>query len=334
MKDTDFEVQLKRNLSAREYESKGDIEKAIKLYEKNIDELFKGDTPYDRLTIIYRKKNMLIEEIRVLKSAINMLENVSKKERLDKELKLIKYRQRLENVERAVAEGYPVIEKWEIEKAEIEKSVIEKKSKKRLIAKRIITILAVVLIISIVPIYKHYNREYSYYMTAIQILENDIEDDKRYITAYRFLEDLSPLFIKRKEYMKQAIQGQVNQSNEMYLKGDVGEALYYLTNIPKDAYIYVDIDIKARMEKLTKEDNEIRRLAFEKEKEYYRTKIPFIGMSAGFIDLTAWGTATLIKTHVFTFNNAGRPEKHVTEYYRFKNGHFASVKDRVVDYVH
>jgi len=65
-----FEIQVDRNLEGIEFEKKGDIEKAVELYEKNIEEDFEGSHPYDRLAIIYRKRGEYEKELRVLRKAI------------------------------------------------------------------------------------------------------------------------------------------------------------------------------------------------------------------------------------------------------------------------
>ena len=52
------------------------MDEAIKLYEKNIAENFDGNHPYNPLTIIYRKREQIDDEIRVLNKAINVFENL------------------------------------------------------------------------------------------------------------------------------------------------------------------------------------------------------------------------------------------------------------------
>lgn len=61
---------VNRNLKGIKLEKEGKIDKAIKLYEKNIEEEFEGSHPYTRLAIIYSKKGLLDDEIRVLKKAV------------------------------------------------------------------------------------------------------------------------------------------------------------------------------------------------------------------------------------------------------------------------
>lgn len=87
---------VNRNLKGIKLEKEGKIDKAIKLYEKNIEEEFDGSHPYTRLAIIYSKKGLLDDEIRVLKKAVWVFENVVYKERGDMLQKLDKFKKRLE----------------------------------------------------------------------------------------------------------------------------------------------------------------------------------------------------------------------------------------------
>jgi len=87
---------VNRNLKGIKLEKEGKIDKAIKLYEKNIEEEFEGSHPYTRLAIIYSKKGLLDDEIRVLKKAIWVFENVVCKDRGDRSQKPNKFKKRLE----------------------------------------------------------------------------------------------------------------------------------------------------------------------------------------------------------------------------------------------
>jgi len=87
---------VNRNLKGIKLEKEGKIDKAIKLYEKNIEEEFDGSHPYIRLAIIYSKKGLLDDEIRVLEKAVWVFENVVYKERDDRSQKLDKFKKRLE----------------------------------------------------------------------------------------------------------------------------------------------------------------------------------------------------------------------------------------------
>ena len=93
--EKDFGEQVSRNLLGIQYEKQGDVEKAIDLYEQNIAECFDGNHPYDRLAIIYRRKKLYEEEVRVLEQAIYVFENIVHEERTDRAQKLHKFKERL-----------------------------------------------------------------------------------------------------------------------------------------------------------------------------------------------------------------------------------------------
>lgn len=77
-------------------ERHGNVEEAIKLYEENVHNNFEGNHPYDRLSIIYRKRNQMEDEIRVLEKAIMVFETFVYKDRADRLSKLEKFKKRLE----------------------------------------------------------------------------------------------------------------------------------------------------------------------------------------------------------------------------------------------
>lgn len=91
-----FDKQVERNLKGIQFEKEGQIDKAIELYEANIEENFEGNHPYDRLAVIYRKREQIDDEIRVLEKAIWVFENIVHKERGDRLPKLQKFKKRLE----------------------------------------------------------------------------------------------------------------------------------------------------------------------------------------------------------------------------------------------
>jgi tetratricopeptide (TPR) repeat protein len=84
-----------RNNQGIEYEKKGKIEEAIKVYEENIIYGYPATHSFNRLMILYHKQKQYSEEIRVIKRAIeifstkdNYVDYVNKwKNRLDKVLK-------------------------------------------------------------------------------------------------------------------------------------------------------------------------------------------------------------------------------------------------------
>ncbi len=87
---------VNRNLKGIKLEKEGKIDKAIKLYGKNIEEEFEGSHPYERLAIIYSKKGSLEDEIRVLEKAVWVFENIVYKDRSDRLPKLDRFKKRLE----------------------------------------------------------------------------------------------------------------------------------------------------------------------------------------------------------------------------------------------
>ncbi|WP_127486817.1 hypothetical protein [Paenibacillus ehimensis] len=93
-KDEGFEW----NLKARELEAKGDIDKAILFYERALQANFDGNGPYDRLSILYRKRKQYKDEIRVLTHAIYVFETFVSDERSDKYPKLERFKVRLQKV--------------------------------------------------------------------------------------------------------------------------------------------------------------------------------------------------------------------------------------------
>jgi len=87
---------INRNLKGRELEKECKIDEAIELYEKNIKEEFDGNYPYERLAIIYSKKGLLEDEIRVLEKAVWVFENIVYKNRSDRLPKTDRFKKRLE----------------------------------------------------------------------------------------------------------------------------------------------------------------------------------------------------------------------------------------------
>jgi tetratricopeptide (TPR) repeat protein len=95
---TSFDKQLERNLKGIELEKLGKVDEAIEQYERNIEENFDGNHPYDRLSMIYRKKKDIINEIRVLVKAIYVFENIVYSKRSDRLPKLNRFKDRLKKV--------------------------------------------------------------------------------------------------------------------------------------------------------------------------------------------------------------------------------------------
>ena len=68
-----------RNIKGKEYEASGEIDKAIELYEQNLTLGSTAPFPYTRLSIIYKKRKDLNNEIRVLKLFLSIQQTEAKK---------------------------------------------------------------------------------------------------------------------------------------------------------------------------------------------------------------------------------------------------------------
>ncbi|WP_199559929.1 hypothetical protein [Enterococcus sp. CR-Ec1] len=90
-----FEKSVENNLTGRELEKSGKIDEAIELYERNVSDRFEGNYPYDRLAIIYRKRRDYDNEIRVLRTAVEVFEN-NQSMRKDISPKIDRFKKRLD----------------------------------------------------------------------------------------------------------------------------------------------------------------------------------------------------------------------------------------------
>lgn len=73
-----------RNLEGIELEKAGKINEAIALYEKNVKEEFFGSYPYERLAIIYKRRGLFDDELRVLNKAKGKMNEEKLRRRLEK----------------------------------------------------------------------------------------------------------------------------------------------------------------------------------------------------------------------------------------------------------
>lgn len=96
--------QVERNLAAIEYERKGQIEEAIKLYEKNITEEFDGTYPYNRLIEIYLELKRKDDLIRVLEKAIEVFEDAELGDCKDKYTQLGRFKETYTSVTQSLEE--------------------------------------------------------------------------------------------------------------------------------------------------------------------------------------------------------------------------------------
>lgn len=96
-KDILFNKQVKRNCKAKEFESQGDINSAIDLYELNIKEGFTEIVSYERLMELYEKQKKYDDEIRVITKAIEVFKNIWK-DKIDKQSEIEILTSRLEKI--------------------------------------------------------------------------------------------------------------------------------------------------------------------------------------------------------------------------------------------
>jgi hypothetical protein len=73
-----LDVMVDRNLNGKTLETQGEVDKAIALYEENVLDLFDGDHPYDRLRVIYTRRNQFAEAIRVCKIFVDIADMLLK----------------------------------------------------------------------------------------------------------------------------------------------------------------------------------------------------------------------------------------------------------------
>lgn len=85
---SNLDSQVQRNTMGKQLEKDGKILEAMVLYEANICENFEGSFPYRRLAILYRKKKLWAEEIRVLEKAVFVFDSLIPKEKNDVQPKL------------------------------------------------------------------------------------------------------------------------------------------------------------------------------------------------------------------------------------------------------
>lgn len=98
-----FDNQVQRNLLGKQLEKEGQVVKAMSLYEANVSENFEGSFPYRRLAILYRKRKLPSEEIRVLEKAISVFSTLISLNRDDVEPKLYEFQERLNTVNNKIS---------------------------------------------------------------------------------------------------------------------------------------------------------------------------------------------------------------------------------------
>jgi hypothetical protein len=85
------------NQSAAEAEAGGDMERAIRLYEKNIKRKIADSLPFQRLMVIYRKQKRYKDELRVINKGIEVFTGQVEKEQ-QRMMKRIKNKSQLKRL--------------------------------------------------------------------------------------------------------------------------------------------------------------------------------------------------------------------------------------------
>lgn len=80
---THYERWFKRNAIGEQKESEGKFEDAIRVYESNVEEDADSVFPYERLAILYKRKNDRNNEKRILQKGLQMLKLRMQQGRLD-----------------------------------------------------------------------------------------------------------------------------------------------------------------------------------------------------------------------------------------------------------
>lgn len=94
--DKNFDNQVQRNLMGKRLEREGNVLEAMSLYEANIAESFVGSFPYRRLAILYSKRKLISEEVRVLEKAVSVFKTLASSNRTDINPKLNEFQERLD----------------------------------------------------------------------------------------------------------------------------------------------------------------------------------------------------------------------------------------------
>tara|TARA_Y100001001_G_C7957857_1_gene291382 strand:- start:166 stop:477 length:312 start_codon:yes stop_codon:yes gene_type:complete len=102
--DKNFDDQVQRNLMGKRLEREGNVLEAMSLYEANIDENFVGGFPYRRLAILYSKRKLLSEEVRVPQKAVLVFKSLAYSNRTYINPKLNEFQERLDKAMNKISE--------------------------------------------------------------------------------------------------------------------------------------------------------------------------------------------------------------------------------------
>ena len=67
-----YEAALERNIEAHKAEERGDVDGAIRLYERSVAEGFVGAHPYERLAVLHEQKGRYAEALRVTEAYLSL----------------------------------------------------------------------------------------------------------------------------------------------------------------------------------------------------------------------------------------------------------------------
>ena len=97
-------AQTARNLEGLELERSGQIEEALALYQRNVDDGFEGDWPYGRLVATYEKRGELERAVAVLERAIEVFGASKRRTPADRRSTINAFKGRLSKVRKAIRE--------------------------------------------------------------------------------------------------------------------------------------------------------------------------------------------------------------------------------------
>jgi hypothetical protein len=95
-----YERWFKRNAIAEQKEREGKFDDAIRIYESNVEEDADTLFPFERLSILYRRRNDRKNELRILRKGLQLLKERMEHQRLDsaQEIMIREFHDRLEKL--------------------------------------------------------------------------------------------------------------------------------------------------------------------------------------------------------------------------------------------
>ena len=95
-----YERWFKRNAIAEQKEKEGKFDDAIRIYENNVEEDADSLFPYERLAILYKRKNDRSNEKRILQKGLQLMRERAAQGRIDtnQEIMMREFHARLEKI--------------------------------------------------------------------------------------------------------------------------------------------------------------------------------------------------------------------------------------------